>query len=351
MNFKKTVAIVAAAGALTALALPAMAETTLYGSARLQTFYNMADEPTTGKTAGVDEHLQTNSRFGANFSNGDVTGKVEYGASGGNGNIRLLNGTWNFGSGKLTVGQDYNSYYFTSEQVHNDDNVNNGYGSLWDTRQAQIRVNLTNGVYFAAITPTGNVAGDAAGNNLEKTSNVKIYLPKLNVGYAGKAGTVGYNVGVVGQTYSTKIGTNDKQVTALLGYANATAGFGATTLKANVSFAQNAGNMGFSGRGTATTVGTDIKNTTGFEGFVQASQKISDTISGNVGLGYTYDKKDVTGAKADDKLLFFVNAPVTLAKNVSVTPEFSYYDQLNDAAGKDEKKKAYAIGAKWQINF
>ena len=90
---------------------------------------------------------------------------------------------------------------------------------------------------------------------------------------------------------------------------------------------------------------------TGFEGYIQATQKVSDTISGNVGLGYVYDKSDVSGAKSDDKLAFFVNAPITLAKNVSVTPEFDYYDQLNNAAGKDEKKKAYAIGAKWMVNF
>ena len=180
MNFKKTVAIVAAAGALTALAIPAMAETTLYGSARMATFYNLPMQPATGKTAGIDEHLQANSRFGANFSNGDVGGKVEIGLRDNgtaiNGSTttgldytRLLYGTWNFGSGKLTVGQDYNSYYTFTAQVHDDDNGLNGYGALWDGRQPQIRVNLNNGVYFAAIQPTGNVAGDQFGNNLEKT--------------------------------------------------------------------------------------------------------------------------------------------------------------------------------------
>ena len=106
--------------------------------------------------------------------------------------------------------------------------------------------------------------------------------------------------------------------------------------------------MGFLGRAKADAAG---KNATGFEGFLQVTQKISDTISGNVGVGYAGDKLDVSGKKFDDKLAFFVNAPVTLAKNVSVTPEFDYYNQLNGSDGKDEKKKAYTIGAKWQINF
>ena len=178
MNFKKTAAIAATAGALTALALPVAAETNLYGSARLATFYNFADEPTTGKTAGIDEHMQGNATFGTNFKNGDVGGKFEIGLRDNgttvNGSTttglistRLLYGTWNFGEGKLTVGQDYNSYYLGSAQVHSDDNAFKGYGAQWDGRQPQIRVNLNNGVYFSAIQPTGNVNGTDAGANAE----------------------------------------------------------------------------------------------------------------------------------------------------------------------------------------
>jgi hypothetical protein len=360
MNFKKTVAIAAAAGALTALAIPAMAETTLYGSARMATFYNLADTPAGGKTAGFDEHLQLNSRFGANFSNGDVGGKFELGAVP---NIRLLYGTWNFGSGKLTVGQDYNSYYTFTEQVHFDDNGLNGYGALWDTRQAQIRVNLNNGLYFAAIQPTVNVNGDTTGANAELASgatDTKMYLPKLNVGYAGKAGMVGYNVGVVGTTFSQTVGAGttlkkDQQIVAVLGYANGSAAFGATKLMASVSGSQNAGNMNFylrKGYDAATK-----KDAIGFEGYIQASQKVSDTLTANIGLGYAGDKIDapakagVAQNKFDDKMVVFVNTTVTLAKNVCVTPEFDYYNQMNGVDGKDSKMKAYAIGAQWKINF
>lgn len=355
MNFKKTVAIVAAAGALAALAVPAMAEVNFYGSARMATFYNFDDNKASAdrKTNGFDEHVQTNSRFGANFSNGDVTGKVEFGPAV---NTRLFYGTWNFGAGKLTAGVDYNSYYLGSAQVHGDDNAFNGYGALWDTRQAQLRVNMNNGLYFAAIQPTGNesvTATSATGGwtnfEMKNAPDGRMYLPKLNVGYAGKAGTIGYNVGVVGQTYKSKL---DKQVTSVLGYVQGTAGFGATTLQGSLSASQNAAEMGFAGRTqTVTMVGTSLKNVIGFEGYLQASQKISDTLSANIGIGYVTDKSDVSGAKNDNKMALFINAPVTLAKNVSVTPEISYYDQLNNAAGKSQNVKDYAIGAKWMINF
>ena len=353
---KKQLIILSAVAAVTAFAVPAMAETTLYGSARMATFYNVADAKTTaatGKTAGFDEHLQGNSRFGANFSNDAVGGKVEFGTAV---NTRLLYGTYNFGSGKLTVGQDYNSYYTFVAQTHGDDNGFNGYGALWDGRLAQLRVNLNNGLYIAAITPNGNVNGTPQSgslttntggivNNAEASSNIKIYIPKLNVGYAGKAGNISYNAGVVGQTFKNV--TANEQVTALLGYVNGKAGFGATTLMANLSYAQNAGNMGFAGRQSFNT--TSKKDAKGFEGYVQLSQKLSDSLSANAGLGYVTDKTS-GDAKADDKMAIFVNAPITLAKNVYITPEISYYDEMKSKTGADQAK-SYAVGAQFRIDF
>jgi hypothetical protein len=349
--------IVLAAAAISLFAVPAMAESNFYGSARLATFYNISDVGSpSDKNADVDEHLHGNSTLGANFSNGDIGGKVEYGGGAAVG-LRLLYGTWNFGSGKLTIGQDYNSYYLGSAQVHGDDLAFKGYGALWDQRQAQIKVNLNNGVYFAAIQPSIG-AGAAMGTGVApgnptvvaitnaQVPGIQIYLPKLNVGYAGKANNVAYNVGVVGQTYKNE--AIDKDVLSVLGYVNGSAVFGATTLMANLSFAQNAGNMGFNGRMVYDTA--NKKDVTGFEGYLQLTQKISDTVSGNVGFGYVTDKSGASGAKADDKMAFFVNAPITLAKNVSVTPEFDYYDQLNKA-GASENNKQYAVGAKWQISF
>lgn len=344
---KKQLVILSAVAAVTAFAVPAMADTTLYGSARMAVFYNSIDTKTaSGTQAGIDEHLQANSRFGANFSNGDVGGKFELGLKNSEdasaAYTRLIYGTYNFGAGKLTVGQDYNSYYTFTAQTHKDDNGLNGFGSLWDGRQAQLRVNLNNGLYFAAIQPTGNVQ-----NSNAETSTVplKVIVPKLNVGYAGKAGALSYNAGVVGQSF--KIETINEQVTALLGYVNGKAGFGATTLMFNASYAQNAGDMGFSGREKFSS--TAKKDAAGFEGYVQLNQKLSDKIAANVGLGYVTDKRD-SDAKADNKMAFFVNAPITLAKGVYVTPEVSYYDNMKSATGTNESK-SYGAGAQFRIDF
>jgi len=371
-KFQKQMMTIAAIGALSAVtALPAMAaDVNFYGSARLATFYNMVTNDVDNDTTGFDEHLQGNARVGANFKNGDFGGKFEYGASGGNANIRLLYGTWNFGSGKLTVGQDYNRYWQGSEQVHADDNGNIGYGALWDGRQAQIRVDMNNGFYFAAIRPNGNVdngnqevaGATAAADNTGNES----YLPKLNVGYAGKYSNFSYNVGVVGQYF--KKTTNEawkldgtlipggvvfdgENVTAFMGYLTGKAAFGATSLMFTAAYGQNLGDMGFSGHAGQFA----DEKTKSFEGQLQLSQKLSDTMSVNVGVGYSRDKMD---DETDDKMLVFANMPIKMAKYVTLVPEVSYYDQQGerlDITAKnyisDSDAKNWAVGAKWQIDF
>jgi len=349
-KFQKQMMTIVAVGALSAVtALPAMAETSFYGSARLATFYNSITDAAGEDTMGFDEHMQANSRLGANFKNGDFAGKVEmgFGEDGGSVTTRLMYGTWNFGSGKLLVGQDYTRYVALSNQAHGNDNGNIGYGALWDGRVAQIRVDMNNGFYFAAIKPTGNVTNGNQ-DNVSDVLGKESYLPKLNLGYAGKAGSFGYNVGVVGQFYKDKTVAIDENVTALMGYFNGTAAFGSTSLMFSTSYGTNVGNMGFSGR----MAKTSDDNVSGFEGQLQLSQKLSDTMSANVGVGYVYDKSGADGAKADDKMLLFANMPVKLAKYVTLVPEVSYYDQLDEVgATQDVDNKNWAVGAKWQIDF
>jgi hypothetical protein len=108
--------------------------------------------------------------------------------------------------------------------------------------------------------------------------------------------------------------------------------------------------MGFTGRMSYDTGAKE--NVQGFEGMLQLSQKLSDTLSANVGVGYTYDKSGADGAKADDRMMIFANMPVKLAKYVSVTPEVVYYDQLDEIAlDATSDAKHWAVGAKWQIDF
>lgn len=391
-KFQKQMMTIAAIGALSAVtALPAMAgEATPYASIRMSTFWNINEKADSypaaqrGTNQGYDEHLQGNARVGINFKDANLTGKVELGATtGANPNIRLMYGAWDFGSGKLVVGQDWTRYYLASASVARDENVFNGIGSLWDARLPQIRLDMKNGLYVSFIQPAGNVAGgeqetavtsysiksDGTAIVSSTTQDRDLWLPKVNVGYAGKAGNLNYNVGVVAQTYKL-VGKYDTavpavrtevhdQINSYLAYLNGTVAMGDTKVTYNLSYAQNPAEMGFTGRLARGTVAKNSDDVMGFEGYLQLTQKLSPSLSVNVGTGYVYDRGENSAATAkisDNKVAAFINFPITLAKNVSVTPEFYYEDQLSETytaalAATPGKSQMYQIGAKWQMDF
>lgn len=391
-KFQKQMMTIAAIGALSAVtALPAMAgEATPYASIRMSTFWNINEKAATGTNQGYDEHLQGNARVGVNFKDGDLAGKAEFGATtGANPQIRLLYGAWDFGSGKLVVGQDWTRYYIGSASVARDENVFNGIGSLWDARLPQIRLDMKNGLYVSFIQPYGNVTAGEAETPVTSyalnasglpgtttTADRDLWLPKVNIGYAGKAGVLNYNVGVVAQTYNlvakygaTTLNTTPAvpaptrteihdQITSALVYLNGTATMGDTKVTYNLSYAQNPAEMGFTGRlARGTAVGSD--DVMGFEGYLQLTQKLSPALSMNIGAGYVNDRGEdatATGKITEDKLAAFINFPITLAKNVSVTPEFYYEDQFGSTyssalAKTTGKNQMYQVGAKWQMDF
>ena len=132
----------------------------------------------------------------------------------------------------------------------------------------------------------------------------------------------------------------------------------------------NPAEMGFAGRLARGTTADVSDNVTGFEGYLQLTQKLTNNVNMNIGVSYVCDKGEaqyaaVAGPPAipaytqrvtDDKMAAYINFPITLAKNVSVTPEFYYEDQLGETFGSsfartDGKNKTYQVGAKWQIEF
>lgn len=370
MNFKKVVTI-AAAGALTALAVPAMADMTPYASVRLATFYNTnqaaynvgAAQPDTN--TDFDLRNQSNSRFGAKFADGKLAGQVEFGLGLGNGGgnttvyTRLIYGTYKFDFGTLLVGQAYTPYTVLTEQVANDDNGNIGYGALYDGRQAQIKLSLNNGLYVAAIRANGKAASTATApaDAVGTVAASETYIPKLNVGYEGKAGNFAFGAGVLGQTY--KLVLNDKQVNSLLGYFHGKVVAGPADVGFNVGIGQNLGDMGLSeGLAAAALATTDVENNLTVSAMATVGYTVSPTVKLNAGLAYmTTDGKTAAGAdfaKADNKMAAFVNTNITIAKNFTITPEFTYFDNLDDNSATNvamKGAKTYIYGAKWMMNF
>ena len=82
----KFVKVLFAIGLTVLMATPALAEFSVYGSARMSTFYIDAKAPTgvTGldgksSTQNLRWTLQDNSRFGAKFAHDNISGQVELG--------------------------------------------------------------------------------------------------------------------------------------------------------------------------------------------------------------------------------------------------------------------------------
>ncbi len=445
MTFKKTVTIVAAAGALTALAVPAMAELTPYASVRLGAFYDVMDPQTTNSVKGVGRENQSdfnldlarNSRVGIKGSTGAIGGVVELGLGSSsvnttgftsgftlasattatnNGGLaantghvnnvytRLIYGTYKFDAGTLLVGQDYSNNWVASAQTWDADKGFSGYGSLDNSRQAQIKFTMNNGLYFAAINPSSL-----------NTSVYAVTIPVLNVGYRSKAGNFDYNFGAL---YGNAKSYNGNDTVAAAGnldsYAsntlNAYLGYGSGKLTAgpvaflfNLGYGQNTGDLGIAtgrlGNSTAALnndstvaaltsgvtgnryIASTNQNVTTTESFAQVSFQASDTALVNVGVGYVSDKRkegrmvrtSTTGAtstvvsladaKADNRISAFINAPITIAKGFSVTPELTYIDELKDNGNVTinpvtpfdhvavSQRKEYSIGAKLQMDF
>ncbi|MDD2271098.1 MAG: hypothetical protein PHP95_04300 [Desulfuromonadaceae bacterium] len=372
MNFKKVVTIAAAAGALTALAIPAMAELTPYASVRLGLF-NQTYSPVTGSSVNdTDLDLARNSRFGVRGTTGKIGGVVEMGLVGSSatspGNAgsveqhgvytRLIYGTYAFDAGTLLVGQDYSNNWVASAQVALADNGFSGYGALDNKRQPQIKFTMKNGLYGALIAPTSVSYGLLT---TASTTDYKVTVPELNVGYKGKVGDVNFNVGGLLLTAKTA-NTGGDTMTAYLGYADAKYTAGPASVLVNFGYGQNTGNMGIaSGLNGATNVYKTTAAVVGFlpvipagdvktiEGFIQGGYAVSDMVAVNAGFGYVSDDKDGTD-KADARYSIFVNAPITVAKGFSVTPEFDYFDELKDNAGNKQGNR-YVVGAKLQMDF
>jgi hypothetical protein len=105
----------------------AMADADMYGSVRFRTYWVDKDKDYVGIKPGAtqaydDEDLDWRigllSRWGVNYQSGNIKGKVELDARDlededgssefGNLRVRHLYGEWDFGSGKMLIGQTFN---------------------------------------------------------------------------------------------------------------------------------------------------------------------------------------------------------------------------------------------------
>jgi hypothetical protein len=325
------------------------ADWNFYGSSRMALFSNTISKElstVTGQDFTTTSYgQQGNSRIGANVAAGDVKGRFEYGTSV---NLRLLYGTWNFGSGEMSVGQMYNpTYYGLSNQVYDGDNGLAGFGAPFSRRPA---IEFKFGSFKVAAVQQATLAVGG--------TTSKVVLPKLEAAYNGAFGPVNLHVsgGWNGIENVDNATNQSKTATAMVGQVMAKYNAGPFMVGGSFLYGINLGNYGWNvgpagAAGVMTNAAGEIKDTTTMGFTVVVGFTINDMLGVEGGYGYSVNSYDSTISSNDDPAMsYYIQLPITLADGVFIIPEVGKYDYDEDAAKTKEGNIGY-LGAKFQINF
>ena len=396
---KKLFILGTAIALVAAFTLPAMAaEWSFYGSTRMQTFYEKdSKDVMNGLAAGIAPATQFedsdttwlqqgNSRIGARVKAGDIAGRFEYGTGV---NLRLLYATWNFGPGKLLVGQDYPPMYTTVASMCGAPSYGGGdcgllgYGANYTNRYDQLKL-LFGSFQFAAIEPVNNAVIGAA-PALTAATEYDTTIPKLEAKYSFGYGPMafdvwgGYNSTDAVDRYAAGGVMTEKEMSidAWVFGGRAKYGVGPIYLRGSLYFGQNTGNYGMNerfGRGaTVTTINRAARDVTGRDvvdndtvGFnLVGGFKLSDMVTFEIGYGsvnYERENAAIAGAvvggvtikEESESSAYYLQAKISPAKNVFIVPEIGKIDfneyKVTGAADVDQGDVTY-YGVKWHINF
>jgi hypothetical protein len=359
-----------------------------YGSARVGIWSKKTDDGAGRSERDTQFQLQNNSRLGARVSAKDLYGRFEFGinpeednqspfGSGGNSistsvesssvYLRLLYGVWDFGAGKLLVGQDYTPIYLgvsNANTASGSDSVMIGWGVVYD-RSAQIRLEF-GGLHIALVDNTGfNLLAPATGVAFTG-STTKMSLPRIDAKYTFKFDPV--KLDIVGSYFSYNIERptlSDLSVDAYMFGARADAMLGPVRLRGAAYWTQNGSQLGISGGGSAMLANPATANTAVIDneamGYaITALYKLNDMISFEAGYGYTQNEMDdaampaVAGGSGatqeDDRSMYYLQSVVKMAPGVFLVPEIGVQDGKENSTGGSDGDMSY-IGAKFQIDF
>jgi len=369
---KKFIIFVAAIAMVGAFVATAMADVSLYGSARFRTYYADNDP---GEGNGFDDgdlewrigHL---TRFGASFKSDKITGKFEMdaragskgttgnieedsGASGlGNMRLRLLWGEYDFGSWQFMIGQNYPLYDAVVSGINYYSGGFQKFGGIaYDVaRTSQMRFTVNN--LRIAFLPTDTSKGGLPGYD----EDTDIMLPKIEARYDFKAdwGTLNFIGGY--QTYKAVNDVDaDKTINSWVAGVRGKFNFGPAYLGAALTYRQNGGNYG-----VWTTVnedaqfdGNDVQDTTAWGGVAALGYKINDSNTIEASYGYVKSEQDLAGDWEDKKQVFGLMYQYTVAPGFYIVPEFIYQDNMDTTeAGVDcDNGDTTIFGVWWRIDF
>jgi predicted porin len=335
------VGVAALAMVLTAAMNAAASEWNFYGNARIGTFFEDIDIPGGTDTTNFREYLHGNSRIGAKVRVSDqLRGRFEYGTGV---NVRQLWGEWNFGAGSLLVGQGYTPLYMGySTQVWNGDNGLENYGACSVSRRPMIQLTF-GGLEIAAVQP--------ASDDLGTGGTEEISMPKMEISFTSRINNFSYEISGGYNSYELSTGGLSYDVDSWVIGLGAEVKFGPAYLAGNVYTGENLGPYGVKTTSDADPVvsGSTLLENSGFGFILVGGYKFSDMVTVEAGYGYEDSELD-NAPQEDDSTSYYIQAKLTLAPGVYITPEIGIADHGQDRNGAEEEETLY-YGCKWQISF
>ena len=333
-------------GLVTVFTVSALAaDWNFYGSARVATYQVDTDTPGSDSD-NFNMSLQSNSRIGASVTASDsLTGTFEYGASGGNVNLRKLYGEWDFGAGKLLVGQTYAPMnWFYSNQVFGVDNNLNAQGFIYSGREPMLKLTFGT-LQLALVNPDTN--------DLDTGFTSEAKIPAIEACYSWKHDVITLEAAGGYQSYELSNGGTTYDIDSYVFAVGAMFNFGAAFFNTSVFTGQNVGNLialSVDGDnawddGFAAISGTRVLDNDSMGYALVVGYKFNDMFTCEAGYGYA--ESDIDTFSSDDEIkAYYANVTVNLAPGVFFVPEIGRFDGQE---ASDSETTYY--GVKWQINF
>jgi hypothetical protein len=330
---------------------PAAAEVNFSGFVAFETYMQSISNPAPAKDE--DDLIwtldRTCSRLSANFAEGPVSGYVEIRPNVGS-YVRHWWASWNFGAGTFGIGQTWTPEFSCIGSVKRGCGVAGPLDPACSARLPFVQVQF-GGLKIAAGQP--NAPGGVVGGTYtdEETSLPKLMASyNLNVGMIGLKFFGGYN------TYSERDPATDQtqDIDSMVYGLTASAGFGPLTVKGMIWGGENTVEYGAGAPAFAAVWnGTSVLDSSILVYGIDVAYAVSDTLKVAAGYQTGESESDQVGTYEDPTTTYFVNASFTLAKGVTVTPEYAVVDNddVTVAGVKTEECKTSWIGVYWQINF
>lgn len=318
-------------------------------------------------------HLGAGTKVGAFIERGNLVGRFEYGAKKESNleevaDIRIAYGGWKSGGHQVWFGKYYTpTAFYYSRQVYGvikfpglrdpiiiTDLDMCGFGGLY-SREPLIQYQFnTKGheLRLAIIEPNAKLSQIKNSGDFVETD---VDLPRFEFRYTSSSKHHQIKLGGGYQTFKA-VTAEDKDYTinswvlALGGYYK----IAGLQLGAMVSGGKNINTFGqfwYPTSYASYDAGDDeIKDNTGIAYTFNARYTINDKFAVEAGYGHSESEDDVDGAETDDAQTYYLQAPITLARGMSVTPEIGVLDHMDGSAGQDQGKATYA-GMKFMIDF